>query len=104
MPCYKELALVPLDAGFVRGSHLVRSGRGPRIEPDLKTWDPAYTVETARMLELRHAEVLSRSAHQHFRRSASAPLRCEASMEESKYLRRLGAPIPSRTSLGLRAN
>ncbi|CAK9009776.1 unnamed protein product [Durusdinium trenchii] len=102
MPCYKELALVPLDAGFIRGSHLVRSGRGPRSEVDTKTWEPAYTVEQARLAELRHAEVLSRSAHAHLRRSGSAPLKCEATLEESKYFRRLGAPIPSRTSLGLR--
>ena len=39
----EDLALVPLDAGFIRGSHQIRR-RGPRSEPDIRTWEPSYTV------------------------------------------------------------
>ena len=69
-------------------------------------------MEVARLTELRHAEVLSRSAQKHLTRPTAEPLKCEAglrarkaaensqaSMEESKYLSRLGrAPRKSGSS------
>eukprot|EP00439_Symbiodinium_sp_Y106_P040191 s4267_g4.t3 len=110
MPCYKDLALVPLDAGFVRGSILARSGRGPRCPPDVRTWQPEHVVALARASEIRHAETLRGAAERHLQRqrtatgpTASAPkLRCQAEMEESGFLRKLGAEAPSRMTLGLR--
>ncbi|CAE7877036.1 unnamed protein product [Symbiodinium microadriaticum] len=103
MPCYKDLALVPLDAGFVRGSILARSGRGPRCPPDVRTWQPEHVVALARASEIRHAETLRGAAERHLQRTATAPkLRCQAEMEESSFLRKLGAEAPSRMTLGLR--
>ena len=47
----------------------------------------------ARLAELRHAEVLSRSAQKHLSRPTAEPLKCEPSMEESKYLSKLGRAL-----------
>mmetsp|Transcript_5859 Transcript_5859/g.14881 ORF Transcript_5859/g.14881 Transcript_5859/m.14881 type:complete len:119 (-) Transcript_5859:7-363(-) len=107
MPCYKDLCWAPVPGGFIRGSHHIpqRGARGASNPPDFRTFDPSHTVGLAKEQELRHAEVLRRSAERHLQRNGHTlptMLRGDAGLEESRYIRRLhpDAGLVSQVTLG----
>mmetsp|Transcript_47829 Transcript_47829/g.84192 ORF Transcript_47829/g.84192 Transcript_47829/m.84192 type:complete len:109 (-) Transcript_47829:59-385(-) len=96
MPCNKDLALAALPNGVVQGSALVWSSYRlgvSRSSPDLRTWDPSHTRSHGKLHEFGHHDVLRRSAERHLLRPGQpAALRCDPTMEESRWFRRLQHP------------